>query len=103
MVTFSLLLILIIITLILCQFETFNDVNIIAYLYISIPVTPVKPAPSNSSPLGTSNSPIVQSPDLPTSSTTGTKRVGADRDSFDRDTDGGEYNIAMYALSPRPS
>ena len=44
-------------------------------MIIYIPATAVKPAPSSTSLLEISSSPIVESPDLPTTSTTGTKRV----------------------------
>ena len=66
-------------------------------MIIYIPATPVKPAPSSTSPLGISSSPIVQSPDLPTtSSTTGTNRVATDSlDITDGDTDNGECNKAI--------
>ena len=73
-------------------------------MIIYIPATPVKSAPSSTSPLGISSSPIVQSPDLPTSSTTGTKRAAANCDILDGDgTDSGKYYRAMYTSSPGPS
>ena len=64
-------------------------------IIINIPATPVKPAPSSSSPLGISSSPIFQSPDLPTTSTMGTKRVPIDLDITDGDTDSSECNKAI--------